>query len=61
MQASWQWDVAVDSLFFWAVGIFPSKDTFYSSAVEVQKQAPNAPGDCPFHNFVVRLAVFLCN
>jgi hypothetical protein len=49
-QNAWQWDVTVPSALLHGLGLFVSKDTYYSSAAEANPR-PKAGGftdDCPF-------------
>jgi hypothetical protein len=49
-QNHWQWDVTVPSALLHGLGLFVSKDTYYSSGVEANPR-PKAGGytdDCPF-------------
>jgi len=50
-QASWQWDIGTTSALLWAVGLFPSKDVYYSSGAESYEASTDIASDCLFSGF----------
>ena len=50
-QAAWQWEIGVTSALLWAVGLFPSKDVYYSSSAESYTAATDIASDCLFSGF----------
>lgn len=42
-QASWQWAIGTTSMFLWALGLYPDKDTFYTTTTEVVANDTGAP------------------
>jgi hypothetical protein len=42
-----QWRIGVTSMFLWAIGLYPDKDTFYSTTTEIVANNKQAP----FYNF----------
>eukprot|EP00026_Physarum_polycephalum_P002700 Phypoly_transcript_02708.p1 GENE.Phypoly_transcript_02708~~Phypoly_transcript_02708.p1 ORF type:complete len:605 (+),score=75.81 Phypoly_transcript_02708:816-2630(+) len=44
--ASTQWKIGVTSIFLWAIGLYPDKDTFYTTTTEMVNNTK-----APFHNF----------
>jgi hypothetical protein len=50
-QAAWQWEIGATSALLWAVGLFPSKDVYYSSSTESYEAATDISSDCLFIGF----------
>ena len=50
-QAAWQWEMGVTSALLWAVGLFPSKNVYYSSSAESYVASTDIATDCLFSGF----------
>ena len=50
-QASWQWDLGVTSALLWSVGLFPSKDVYYTNSSESYTASTDIASDCLFSGF----------
>jgi hypothetical protein len=50
-QASWQWDLGVTSALLWSVGLYPSKDVYFTSSSESYTASTDIASDCLFSGF----------